>query len=212
MSTDSLTLHRWENYEFPPAFVLGFHGCDKMVGEAILRGRKPHLKPSKNDYDWLGNGIYFWEGDPLRAYQFAVQRAEGGRNSKGDIVHPFVLGAIINLGRCLDLADQSAILKVKKAYQSYKSVKKISGEPLPHNGRHLKARWLDCEVFNWLHYTREQDGEEPYDTVRGLFWEGSRIYPNAGVNEFNHVQICVRKPACILGYFRPIESITGLSF
>ena len=49
---------QWANYEFPPSFVLGFHGCDAKVGEAILRGNKPHLTPSENEYDWLGHGIY----------------------------------------------------------------------------------------------------------------------------------------------------------
>lgn len=46
-----------------------------------------------------------------------------------------------------------------------------------------------------------------YDTVRGLFWEGDEIYLNAGVREGNHIQICVRHPDSILGYFRPVEPI-----
>ncbi len=25
----------------------------------------------RNDYDWLGHGIYFWEKNPERAYDFA---------------------------------------------------------------------------------------------------------------------------------------------
>ena len=58
MSPDLLTRRSWENYEFPPAFVLGFHGCDAKVGEAILRGKPAHLTASANDYDWLGHGIY----------------------------------------------------------------------------------------------------------------------------------------------------------
>jgi hypothetical protein len=35
-----------------------FHGCDKDVAEAVLSGQAT-LQPSENDYDWLGNGIYF---------------------------------------------------------------------------------------------------------------------------------------------------------
>jgi hypothetical protein len=41
-----------------------------------------------------------------------------------------------------------------------------------------------------------------YETVRGAFWEGERLYPNAGFRERNHVQLCVRDPAAIKGYFR----------
>ena len=40
-----------------------FHGCDKDVSEAVLSGQAT-LQPSENDYDWLGNGIYFWVGRP----------------------------------------------------------------------------------------------------------------------------------------------------
>lgn len=105
MRFDSQARHPWANYEFLPAFVLGFHGCDAATGEAILRGEITHLSASANDYDWLGNGIYFWEGNPARALQFATERAAGGRNSKGKIADPFVLGAVINLRRCLNLAD-----------------------------------------------------------------------------------------------------------
>lgn len=198
----------WTIYEFPPSFVLGFHGCDATIGEGILHGTIPHLTASKNGYDWLGTGIYFWEGNPARALQFARERADGGRNSQGNITQPFVLGAVINLRRCLDLADSSAIAQVQSAYDTLSQRAKMSGLPLPSNGKQLKARQLDYAVLNTLHYLRESEGEPPYDTVRGLFLEGEEIYPNAGVREFNHIQICVRDSSCILGYFRPIESFS----
>ena len=38
--------------------VIGFHGCDKSVVDAVVTG-KTDLLSSTNDYDWLGNGIYF---------------------------------------------------------------------------------------------------------------------------------------------------------
>jgi len=47
--------------------TLGFHGCDRKVGEKILAGPQKHLKVSTNPYDWLGSGAYFWENDPARA-------------------------------------------------------------------------------------------------------------------------------------------------
>ena len=36
--------------------VIGFHGCDKSVVDAVVAG-KTDLLSSTNDYDWLGNGI-----------------------------------------------------------------------------------------------------------------------------------------------------------
>lgn len=200
-----LPFSRWANYEFLPSPIIGFHGCDKSVGESILRGKVEHLAPSENDYDWLGTGIYFWEGNPERALQFARERAGGGRNSRGTIKKPFVLGAVLNLKRCLDLADSSAIVQLKRSHENLEELSKLSGVPLPRNIGGLRARKLDCSVINSLHQTRLDDGLPAYDTVRGLFWEGAPIYEGAGVSEFNHIQICVRDVSCILGYFRPIE-------
>jgi hypothetical protein len=34
------------------------------------------FKPSNNDYDWLGPGIYFWEANPLRGLEFAEEAIE----------------------------------------------------------------------------------------------------------------------------------------
>ncbi|RYZ75795.1 MAG: hypothetical protein EOP06_31965 [Proteobacteria bacterium] len=206
----ALTNQEWRNYEFQPSFVLGFHGCDETVGEDILSGRLSHLSTSTNDYDWLGRGIYFWEGNPARALEFAEERAQGGRNSQGSITHPFVLGAVINLKRCLDLADSAAIQQVQRAHSTLEQVAAASGSVLPTNGKTLKARRLDCLVFNTLHRIRADEGLAPFDTVRGLFLEGDPIYPNAGVLKSNHIQICVRDRSCILGYFRPIKRVPEL--
>ena len=69
--------------------VIGFHGCDQSVVEAVLAG-KTELLASTNDYDWLGNGIYFWENNEERAWQWAKDLAKR-RNSQ--IKEPAVVGA-----------------------------------------------------------------------------------------------------------------------
>lgn len=129
---------RWALYQTLPAFVLGFHGCDLSVGEAILHGRLSHLKASENDYDWLGSGVYFWESNPQRALEFAQERAGGSRNSRGAITEPFVLGAIIDPGHCLNLIDSSALRQVKDAYELLKDA--VDDDKLPSNGAHLLVR------------------------------------------------------------------------
>ena len=40
--------------------IIGFHGCDESVVRKVVNGEED-LIPSTNDYDWLGNGIYFYE-------------------------------------------------------------------------------------------------------------------------------------------------------
>lgn len=193
----------WSAYEYQPSFVLGFHGCDKAVGEAILRGSEPHLKPSEKIYDWLGSGIYFWEGNPARAMQWAEQR-----KAEGKIKRPFVLGAIIDLRRCLDLFDHDGLRQVKAAHSELAKLFQLAGKPLPANVGDTPdkaGRKLDCMVMNYLHEYRAERNEPRYDSIRGPFLEGEELYRGAGFRADNHIQLCVRSTDCIKGYFRPIQ-------
>jgi hypothetical protein len=52
------------------SLVMGYHGCDQSIVERILT-RDDDLKPSQNDWDWLGHGIYFWEDSSVRAFRWA---------------------------------------------------------------------------------------------------------------------------------------------
>lgn len=190
-------------YEYQPSFILGFHGCDKSVGEDILSGAKKHLKPSEKAWDWLGHGIYFWEGNPSRALEWAKHRKDEGKITK-----PFVIGAIIDLKHCLDLFDHDGLAQVKSAHAELKRTMKLLNEPLPRNVGKTPdklGRKLDCAVMNFLHSYREARGEDPYDSIRGPFLEGKRLYAHAGFRSENHIQLCVRKTDCIKGYFRPIH-------
>lgn len=135
-----------------------------------------------------------------------AERAAGGRNSKGDIKTPFVLGAVIDLGCCLNLSDSSALSQLKDAYRTLKDTLETAGDWLPTNGQGKLRRVLDCAVIETLHEIRKQLEEPTYDSVRGTFFEGQEIYPGAGFKSKDHTQICVRNIQCIKGYFRPIEA------
>ncbi|WP_441286844.1 hypothetical protein ACSRUE_31625 [Sorangium sp. KYC3313] len=58
---------------------------------------KPQCTASTNDDDWPGHGIYFWEYAPQQAWWWARRRY--GEDDAA------VVGAMIHLGRCLDLLD-----------------------------------------------------------------------------------------------------------
>lgn len=78
--------------------VLAYHGCSLETAQELLGG-SPFLH-STQDYDWLGAGIYFWENDILRAYQWATE-------DRLHFDHPSVVGAVIELGSCHGLTTQS---------------------------------------------------------------------------------------------------------
>ena len=89
--------------------VIGFHGCDKSVVDAVVAG-KTDLLSSTNGYDWLGNGIYFWENNEERAWQWAKDLA---KRKNSQIKEPAVVGAIIDLGYCFDLTDSTYLQELK---------------------------------------------------------------------------------------------------
>lgn len=64
----------------------------------------------------------------------------------------------------------------------------------------LLLRYLDCAVIQDLHAERAKNKERPFDSVRGVFFEGNPIYETSGFREQSHIQICVRNPNCIKGF------------
>ena len=62
--------------------IFGFHGCDETVCDALVSGEQKNLNFSKNDYDWLGNGMYFWENDPERALEWAESLMDRRQNQQ----------------------------------------------------------------------------------------------------------------------------------
>jgi hypothetical protein len=179
------------------AFIFGYHGCDRRVGERLLAGAA--FKPSNNDYDWLGPGIYFWEANPLRGLEFAE---EASRRRTSNISKPFVIGAVIELGLCRDLTTSSGLDWVRIAYQSLIDVTHAAALDLPSNSRDELRRNLDCAVVRRLHTILETQNLPAIDTLKGVFTEGEPAYPGAGFREKTHIQIVVRSPRCIKGVFR----------
>ena len=190
------------------ALLLGYHGCDREVGEQIL-GEGGHLRASENDYDWLGSGIYFWEDNPRRALDWAEFVREHPKFSRARIRNPFVIGAVIDPGNCLDLLETDSIRIVEETYRRLAAVLSAAGAPMPKNQRHgseWAMRRLDCAVVNHVHEFRAQAGEAEFDSVRAAFVEGEPLYPNAGFHRRTHIQLCVRHTSQVIGYFRPQDS------
>jgi hypothetical protein len=201
-----------------PGIVVGFHGCDKSVFDQVIKNGEV-LSTSENAYDWLGHGIYFWEGSYERALEWA--------NASKKVSYPAVIGAFVKLGNCIDLLDSADVEKVKRAYEILKLEFEALNQSLPvnkvmQNGIDM-VRSLDCQVMLRLqqlnneaiakelglidtsgpNIRRIRNHQNFIDSVRGMFPEGRFLYPNAGFREKNHIQLCIVNPNCILGYFDP---------
>ncbi|MDO9179508.1 MAG: hypothetical protein Q7U16_14500 [Agitococcus sp.] len=195
-------------YSTKPALVYGFHGLDEDVAFKILN-QQDNLLPSTNDYDLLGTGIYFWENNLERASQYAELDS---KRQATKIIKPFVLGALIDLGNCLDLLDQKHLDFLTFAYSEMRRSLEEQELPLPSNGQFgqndfdFRKRELDCAVIRYAHQLACNDGEI-FDSVRAAFWEGETLYEGAGFRKQNHIQIAVLNPNCIKAVFLPRKRI-----
>lgn len=128
--------------------------------------------------DWLGEGIYFWEQNPERTWEFAEEQ-----RNRGKIARPSVIGAFIHLGRCFDLARSECTAALGGAHAALVTRLDRIGAPLPVNrpgrggGDDLLLRELDCAVLNF--HLRDIDAAHGhssayYQTVRGVLVRGLR--------------------------------------
>jgi len=173
--------------------VIGFHACERSFAEELRDGMLiiDDWVPSENQYDWLGPGIYFWEGSLRRAREFAVDPLR-------NIADPMIIEADISLGRCFDLTDTEYLDVLRDTYESLAELFQEQALPLPRNRG--KLRDLDCLVIKqFLNLMENGLGDEviEYQTVRCPFEEGEPVFPGSFIRRQTHIQIAVRDPTCI---------------
>jgi hypothetical protein len=189
-----------------PRVVYGFHGCLEPLATELLTGRMAiaDWPVSRNKWDWLGEGIYFWEHGPARALKWAEEKARRANTKGRGGAVPAVVGAVISLGTddVLDLTDIAFSRALNGAYQLTKSAHEAMGAQMPVNETsNPKRHNLDCLVINSLFALA--DVQDRFNVVRGLFEEGDPVFPGSTIREETHIQLAVRKPGVIRGLFRP---------
>lgn len=206
-------------YDVRPNFIIGFHGCEESVRDKLI-SRPNEVINSDKPYDWLGHGMYFWENNYTRAQLWADEKKKNGKIKK-----PSVLGAVIHLGYCCDFLDSKYIRLIQRYYTSFKDLSDILGDELPKNknvtsdpNNDKLLRELDCAVIEYMHksiletWKKEMEKDRSsatrnFETTRGVFTEGGPAFDGAGIFEKSHIQICVRNPNCIKGFFIPREEV-----
>lgn len=202
-------------YDIKPNLIIGFHGCDESVCNALLTN-PDNIKISKNPYDWLGYGMYFWENNYERAMQWAIDKQK-----RGAIKKPAVIGALIQPGNCCDFLNAKYIQMLSVAYKMMVEEYGILGIQLPKNRdllsdkhKDMILRELDCLAIEFMHERvlldmqseikeKGYSNKDIFDSTRGAFLEGGPIYEGAGIYEKTHIQICIRNLNCIKGFFLP---------
>ncbi len=202
-------------YHVRPNLVVGFHGCDETTCNTLLNNPN-RIKISKERYDWLGNGMYFWENNYQRALDWANEKFQRKKISR-----PAVIGAVIDLGYCCDFLNTEHIQMFKRTYDRLATDHKRAGIALYRNIDIVQdlykdkiLRELDCAVIEHMYQniltqikddiSRQGFTEEHLpDSVRGAFVEGGPVFEGSGIHEKTHIQIAIRNPNCIKGFFLP---------
>lgn len=207
-------------------YVIGYHGCDAAIAERLLIERKTFIISDK-EHEWLGQGMYFWENNWRRGMEWAVQKFE-----KNLIRRPAVVGALLDLRNCCDFSDQHYLNLIGSYHQDMKDDRMTRGRSMPVNfapkgtlPKDIVARNLDCAVVEHMHEEMDwlnrfgvpehfDHDTKPFDSVRGLFIEGKPVFEGSGIFSKSHIQICIRNPACIVGFFQPrkeeMDELIGL--
>ncbi|HEY4063541.1 MAG TPA: hypothetical protein VGM30_16655 [Puia sp.] len=206
-------------YDVKPNLIIGFHGCERSVRDQLLMNPNDY-KISQKPFDWLGHGLYFWENNYEGALEWATDKKQ-----RGGIKEPAVIGAVLFLGHCCDFLDKRYIKLLASYFDNMKSKYELLGKILPQNKdvrqdthKDKILRHLDCAAIEFMHSeTQDQykkdladQGYSEYkifDSTRGVFTEGGPAFEGAGLFEKSHIQICIRNPNCIQGFFMPRDEI-----
>ena len=121
------------------------------------------------------------------------------------------MGAVIDLGRCLDLTNRQNVQTLLLGYEWLKNSCEKQGKVMPQNENVGKnndwlMRNLDCAVIEGIHTMIKNENLPRFDSVRSMFNEGERVYKGSSFREKTHIQICIVNPNCIKGYFLPREA------
>lgn len=165
--------------DFDGGAVVGFHATRLDTAQAIISAEE--FTASKNPWDWLGWGIYFWEDNYHRAKQWALDIAIRTEQPAA------IIKATINRGRNLNFANE----KVQEAFERTSAELTVcfTGSVVQPPQNKSKQLYWDCLVWDLLVALHAQEA----DTVRRGFSELS----SRGIDQ-THIQLCVRNPNAIL--------------
>ncbi len=163
--------------------AIGHHGTTRAAADAIVR---EGFKPSSNTFDWLGDGVYFFQEGRSRAQDWALKVAGSEEWA--------VIEAEIDLTDCMDLLERSWSELLSEARDAIVSQHRRAGLRLPKQDG--LAHGMDRLVINYAVGVLESRGHR-VASVRAAFQEGEPAFPGSALFSMSHVQIAVRDQSVI---------------
>lgn len=171
---------------------IGYHGTTKKNGQDILAAKKFRL--SGTNRDWLGRGVYFFEGDRHQAYMFVKYKQ--GRVLEDDKICVLKSKIVVEEERILDLITDDD----RKFLHEYRVAIE---DKLDEMSRKMGC-WEYREGFVIDHMIENSTGK--LDLIRAMY-----IIPRKSVQYKDYgfanaqIQLCVKNERCIEG--KSIEEV-----
>lgn len=164
---------------------VGYHGCDKESGKEVLRSK---FLPSEGDRQWLGDGVYFFENDPVPAEWWAEQRKK--------FKEWMVLRSIIEV-------DVTAILDLLRQ-DHYKQYQEVLGE-ITKNARMYGVDPSEAKDGAALNFLCRKVSPHLRVIRAAFFWESDFTVNGHSRIRKSHIQLAVRDTGCIVNTNRHSE-------
>lgn len=169
------------------AQVWGYHGTTLQSANAILNNG---FLVSQNPWEWLGDGIYFWQDAPIRAREWALDWSL--RNQQNH--DPAVVKAKLNLIDCIDMLDVGWRDVLQELSQEFlalvRSIPEFSKLKNHRAGAARGRHELDAAFFNFAVEDLRRRGVT-VRSIRAAITEGNPILPESPLCYKSHVQICI---------------------
>jgi gll3454 protein len=175
----------------PPLRSLFYHGTSAEAARSIqING----FKASKNDGDWLGDGVYFFD---------VRSRAEQWAKYYHRDASPTLITVEVDLSNCMDLSDQKWAQVLHRHADRLLTEAKHSGHPEIIQNEVFHGK--DSFVINSIADRLANHGLK-VSCVKGLFTSGDLAYPGSALALEAHAQLAVRNTEIIS--IRAIEQLS----
>ncbi len=179
-----------------------YHGTTKRIALKIFSERR--FLESRNEYDWLGPGVYFYQECPEKALFWAE---EFSIKEKFSNEMPAVIEVDVSLAKTLDLAGSKALATLQTFAKTQKKISIAQSNPILRTIDNVRKKIFSGTVINHnkfvgynkddynlvldlIAYLNEEDAVS-FDSVRAVFWEGMEIRKGSYFFDHANIQLCI---------------------
>lgn len=154
------------------AKIKAYHAGDVEKIEHFLACRQ-YMASSYSTNNWLGEGLYFWENNPIKAEKWLIQKNKGA-----------IMECDIDTENLLNLLEDND--DSESFFEQAKALSQKHGTILLNN-RSSQNFQLDCKIFNEY----KKGCLNQFSGIRMAFYLGESITKDGNIYTGQHIQICL---------------------